>query len=404
MSLPELFTALFFFLYSVIFLWVGWQCFSQAKKSKAMRTSDRIGLNAPVTTSQKQFSVLIPFRNEARNLTDLFFSLNELNFPLPQFEVIFINDHSEDDGFKILEKLQHKARFSMRLIQLEHPLEFGKKQALSHGVEQAKYPWIATLDADCTVSKNWLDSLAQALNDPSIEFISGPVFLKHNKGLLYQMQAAEFMTLQALTQASFTVHPLLSNGANMVYSKNVFAAVSGFSGNLNISSGDDMFLMQKILRHKRGALAYNRDWTGAVYTHAADHWPSYAAQQIRWMSKTSALQDPLLTIIALIIFCTNSAIVIWFITCLTYAIAKNPMFGVTLKFTGLLLFLKFTLDHLTLWLSYGTLKEKKTWSVSKINWTAQIMAFLIYPFWTLGLTIISIFYRPYWKGRKIVNK
>ena len=86
MSLPELFTALFFFLYSVIFLWVGWQCFSQAKKSKAMRTSDRIGLNAPVTTSQKQFSVLIPFRNEARNLTDLFFSLNELNFPLPQLK------------------------------------------------------------------------------------------------------------------------------------------------------------------------------------------------------------------------------------------------------------------------------------------------------------------------------
>ncbi|HCK05747.1 MAG TPA: hypothetical protein DHV98_05165 [Flavobacteriaceae bacterium] len=80
------------------------------------------------------------------------------------------------------------------------------------------------------------------------------------------------------------------------------------------------------------------------------------------------------------------------------------MFGVTLKFTGLLLFLKFTLDHLTLWLSYGTLKEKKTWSVSKINWTTQIMAFLIYPFWTLSLTIVSIFYRPYWKGRKIVNK
>jgi len=403
MSLPELFTALLLCLYSLIFLWVGWQCFSETKKLSSSRLLDQ-RLTIDEKTFKKQFSVLIPFRNEAPNLRDLFLSLNELNFPLEQFEVIFIDDHSEDDGFKILKKLQSKARFSMCLTQLERAETYGKKHALTLGIERAKYPWIATLDADCTVSKNWLSSMEQTLNDPSIEFISGPVFLKKNRGILYQMQTAENMTLQALTKASFNGHPLLSNGANMVYSKNIFMAVSGFSGNLNISSGDDMFLMQKILQHKKISMAYNGDWTAAVYTKASDRWASYAAQQIRWMSKASALQDPLLKIIALVIFLTNSSIVLWFLTCLTYGITAHSSFGATLKFTGGLLVLKFALDHLTLWLSFGTLNQNNTWTISNINWRSQILAFLIYPFWTLSITIVSLFYRPNWKGRKIVIK
>jgi len=181
-------------------------------------------------------------------------------------------------------------------------------------------------------------------------------------------------------------------------------AVSGFSGNLNISSGDDMFLMQKILQHKKISMAYNGDWTAAVYTKASDRWASYAAQQIRWMSKASALQDPLLKIIALVIFLTNSSIVLWFLTCLTYGITAHSSFGATLKFTGGLLVLKFALDHLTLWLSFGTLNQNNTWTISNINWRSQILAFLIYPFWTLSITIVSLFYRPNWKGRKIVIK
>jgi cellulose synthase/poly-beta-1,6-N-acetylglucosamine synthase-like glycosyltransferase len=382
---------------------VGWQCFSETKKLSSSRLLDQ-RLTIDEKISKKQFSVLIPFRNEAPNLRDLFLSLNELNFPLAQFEVIFIDDHSEDDGFKILKKLQSKARFSMRLTQLEHAETYGKKHALNLGIERAKYPWIATLDADCTVSKNWLSSMEQTLNDPSIEFISGPVCLKKNRGVLFQMQAAENMALQALTKASFKGHPLLSNGANMVYSKNIFMAVSGFSGNLNISSGDDMFLMQKILQHKKISMAYNGDWTAAVYTKASDRWASYAAQQIRWMSKASALQDPLLKIIALVIFLTNSSIVLWSLTCLTYGITAHSSFGATLKFTVGLLVLKFALDHLTLWLSFGTLNQNKTWTISNINWRSQILAFLIYPFWTLSITIVSLFYRPNWKGRKIVIK
>ena len=403
MSLPELFTALLLCLYSLIFLWVGWQCFSETKKLSSSRLLDQ-RLTIDEKTFKKQFSVLIPFRNEAPNLRDLFLSLNELNFPLEQFEVIFIDDHSEDDGFNTLKKLQSKARFSMRLTQLEHAETYGKKHALNLGIERAKYPWIATLDADCTVSKNWLSSMEQTLSDRSIEFISGPVLLKKNRGILYQMQAAENMALQALTKASFNGHPLLSNGANMVYSKNIFMAVSGFSGNLNISSGDDMFLMQKILQHNRFSLAYNGDWTAAVYTKASDNWASYAAQQIRWMSKTSALQDPLLKIIAMVIFLTNSSIVLWSLTCLTYGITAHSSFGATLKFTGGLLVLKFALDHLILWLSFGTLNQNKMWTISNINWRSQILAFLIYPFWTLSLTIVSLFYRPNWKGRKIVVK
>ena len=41
-------------------------------------------------------SLLIPFRNEAQNLPDLFRDTQAQQYPNNLFEVIFINDHSED--------------------------------------------------------------------------------------------------------------------------------------------------------------------------------------------------------------------------------------------------------------------------------------------------------------------
>jgi biofilm PGA synthesis N-glycosyltransferase PgaC len=398
-------TGTIFFLYGLIFLWVGAQC---AKILRHKKTSNfPLPLNKKDVNpelKEKKFSVIIPFRNEAQNLNELLDSLNRLNFSKNRFEVLFVDDHSEDDGLIILEKFKQNAHFSMRIISLEKPEEYGKKQALTQGVKQSKYPWIVTLDADSIAPQNWLLSIDKILNETSAEFVTGPVFFRQKKGLLFQFQASEFMALQALTLASFNLRPLLSNGTNLVYSKSIFQQVSGFSGNHNISSGDDMFLMRKIWHQKKWSLAYNADWAGAVGTKASNSWSSFAAQQLRWMSKTSALNDPLLSSVALIVFFTNFALVIWFFISLSFAINNHPLAAHALLFTALIFLAKFSLDHVSLWMSYAQIKERQEWGPSKINWPLQVLAAVIYPFWTLGLTLISLIYRPHWKGRKIQIK
>lgn len=48
-------------------------------------------------TTKNQFSIIIPFRNEAANLAAIFKDLTNLNYPRNKFEVLFTDDHSEDE-------------------------------------------------------------------------------------------------------------------------------------------------------------------------------------------------------------------------------------------------------------------------------------------------------------------
>ena len=392
MSPFYLFTILVLFSYGLIFLWVGYY----------NHRNNTFSGDPVLVDCEKYFSILIPFRDEAHNLGKLIEALGGLNFPKTQFEVLFIDDHSQDDGAKILEKIRPSVRFSMEIISLSKPEKFGKKQAILQGIQKAKHPWIITLDADSIPTEDWLQSIERTLSSTSAEFITGPVFLNAEKGLLFQLQATEFMALQALTRASFNLRPLLSNGTNLAYSKTIFEAVEGFSGNLNISSGDDMFLMRKIWRQKKWAMAYNMDWSGAVQTTASQNWATYAAQQLRWMSKTSALKDPLLTFLAFIVLCTNALMAFWIVICWAAVLALFPESAYQLiLFTAIIFSLKFIVDHLCLWASYAHLDRETAWSWRKINWPVQLLAALIYPFWSLGLAMVSVIYKPHWKGRKI---
>jgi glycosyltransferase involved in cell wall biosynthesis len=403
MNLFLSFTGLTFCLYATVFLWVGFRNYRKVYAQEIKRLPKSSTISAEERQGLK-FSILIPFRNEAENLSDLFQSIDKLNFNKERFEVIFIDDHSQDNGVEILESLRQNTRFSSQIIQLNKPEIYGKKQALTSGIEQANHPMIITLDADSIVPSDWLSSIEQSIGKTAADFLAGPVLLSAHKGLLYQLQASEFMALQSLTQASYSVRPLLSNGTNLTYSKRVFNAVSGYSGNLQISSGDDMFLMRKIWTQKKSIMAFNADLNGAVYTKANSNWRDYADQQIRWMSKTSALKDNALWLVAIIVFLTNFLSVAWFGYSLYQVLTQSPHTFLTFIITLTLFNAKFIVDHLSLWMSFKKIKDKQSWSLSTISWPVQIMASLLYPFWTSGLLVVSFFYRPNWKGRKIRTK
>jgi len=61
--------------------------------------------------AKTKFSVIIPFRNEAENLPQLLTSIAKLTYPKSHFEVILVNDDSEDDSIAVIEKLLNKSAF-----------------------------------------------------------------------------------------------------------------------------------------------------------------------------------------------------------------------------------------------------------------------------------------------------
>ena len=63
------------------------------------------------------FSVIIPFRNEAENLPNLLKTIAELNYPSELFEIIFVNDASEDNSEAIITSAIEKSEFSIKVIE-----------------------------------------------------------------------------------------------------------------------------------------------------------------------------------------------------------------------------------------------------------------------------------------------
>ena len=61
--------------------------------------------NKPNIVNNNEFiSVIIPFRNESKNILKSLSSLSNQSLPKEGFEIIYIDDNSDDDSFKILTK------------------------------------------------------------------------------------------------------------------------------------------------------------------------------------------------------------------------------------------------------------------------------------------------------------
>lgn len=90
-------------------------------------------------------SIVIPAKNEARNLPHLFDEIEQA-MAGRNFEVILVDDGSTDETGAVLAKQKAKRPFPLRHIR--HDVSSGKSLALRSGVFAAKGELIATVDGD----------------------------------------------------------------------------------------------------------------------------------------------------------------------------------------------------------------------------------------------------------------
>ncbi len=92
-----------------------------------------------------QISVIVPVHNEEDNVEMLIAEIAEALQPSYAFEMIFVDDGSND---ATLAKLKTAALIYPQLRILRHLTSCGQSRAIHTGVIAAQYPWIATLDGD----------------------------------------------------------------------------------------------------------------------------------------------------------------------------------------------------------------------------------------------------------------
>ena len=332
------------------------------------------------------FSIIIPFRSESRNLEALFSSLSLLEYPKDAFEIILVNDASEDDSEALCHQfIMRNPDLKVFLLDSIRASASPKKDAIMTAISKSEFPYILTTDADCTVPAKWLQSLSACIAETGAELIAGPVVLKKESGLLHSFQELDFLSLQAATIGAFGIEkPIMCNGANLCYRKAEFLAVEGFRGNDGIASGDDIFLLGKFVsNHKRTAFLKNPD--AIVTTLAQPDIGSLFSQRIRWAAKTSAYQDPFAKLVGVSVFLMNCILVL---ELLLFA------FGYDTKQILLISFLlKFNADFVLLYRAASFFGRER--SLKTYFWSS-----LLYPFFCTSVAIVSLFSGFNWKGRR----
>ncbi|MBN1253600.1 MAG: glycosyltransferase [Bacteroidales bacterium] len=193
------------------------------------------------TEKNTQFpvSIVICAKDEAENLKN--FLPLVLNQKYPEFEVIVVNDGSEDETADILKLLKNDyGNLYVTTIPSDTKFKHGKKLAVSIGLKAAKNDWVLLTDADCKPeSENWLSYMQENFVDKTEIVISYGAY-EPSKGFLNKLIRFDtmFIALQYFTFAMARI-PYMGVGRNLAYKKSLFFENRGFSNHLHLESGDD---------------------------------------------------------------------------------------------------------------------------------------------------------------------
>ncbi|MDE6135110.1 MAG: glycosyltransferase family 2 protein [Muribaculaceae bacterium] len=117
-------------------------------------------------------SVVIPLFNEAESLPELkeWISrvMDENNF---SYEVIFVDDGSSDDSWKVIRSLAQNDPDHVRAASFRR--NYGKSPALNTGFGMARGNVVITMDADLQDSPDEIPSLYRMITDDGYDLVSG---------------------------------------------------------------------------------------------------------------------------------------------------------------------------------------------------------------------------------------
>ena len=245
------------------------------------------------------YSIIIAARNEERNIAECLKTVfNQDNIQTSNFEVIVVDDRSEDKTPNILIDLKNQYD-NLKIITItETPVGISpKKYAVSKGIESASNEIIVFTDADCRVPPLWLSTI-DGYFTPGTAFVQGITsytYIPDMKKLFWGLQSVDFLSHGIVAAAAIGAGlPINANANNLAFRKSVFREIGGYGSDSRVVSADDDQLLQrfwKARRQKRSSSRYQEikfmaDPSGGVETAPTETIAGIFEQRKRWGSVT----------------------------------------------------------------------------------------------------------------------
>ncbi|MEA4982722.1 MAG: glycosyltransferase family 2 protein [Paludibacter sp.] len=117
-------------------------------------------------------SVIVPLYNEAESLPKLYEWIEKvMNTNKFSYEIIFVNDGSTDDSWKIIEQLKMAHPQQVKGIKFRN--NYGKSPALYCGFQAAQGNVVITMDADLQDSPDEIPALYEMITKENYDLVSG---------------------------------------------------------------------------------------------------------------------------------------------------------------------------------------------------------------------------------------
>lgn len=200
-------------------------------------------------------SVIVCARNEQENMDQYLQSL--LSQEYPEYEVIVVDDGSEDETGDVIESYAQQSP-RLRRTFIPHNANVGstKKLGLTLAAKAAKYDYLLLTDADCRPeSKYWIEAMMQGFKKPETEIVLGyGAYFSRETALNRLIRFDTLFNGLHYLGAAATRRPYMGVGRNLAYKKETFFRTGGFTHLMTNRSGDDDLLINRIATRKNTAV------------------------------------------------------------------------------------------------------------------------------------------------------
>ena len=214
-------------------------------------------------------SVILCAHNERDNLSHYLQALLAQDYPT--YEVIVVDDGSEDDTRDVVERyMAQDARLHMTFVPYGARVGSTKKLALTLAAKAAQYDYLLLTDADCVPESNrWIRTMMAGFEE-SKDIVLGfsPYF--EDKGHVNRLVRYDtlFNGLHFLG-AALCGHPYMGVGRNLAYRKRLFFESGGFTHLMTSRAGDDDLFVNHVATKANTAVVMSPDsytWSPAKRT------------------------------------------------------------------------------------------------------------------------------------------
>jgi cellulose synthase/poly-beta-1,6-N-acetylglucosamine synthase-like glycosyltransferase len=232
------------------------------------------------TDSSPRISVVIAARNEEENVEQCLRSVCSQSYPQDRFEVILVNDSSNDKTEEIARNLTVQY-FNLRVVNaIQEGQLRGKPNALAQGIDHASGEVILITDADCIVPTTWVEGTARRFS-PEVGLVGG-ITLQKAKNAFSGMQSVDWAYVLGMASSTAALgYPLGSIGNNLSFRKAAYEEVGGYR-NLKFSVTEDYTLVQAIIRTGNWEYLYPIDPEVLVESQPCADLMTLIRQRQRW--------------------------------------------------------------------------------------------------------------------------